>query len=187
MRRKELWRKAEETAQEKGVKQYKYLYRRMLDENIIRKAYKKLRKGKTKRKEIQQIDADLDNEVAGRSGGTPGAGIQTEKTNPETYKRKGEAPEDFYAKDTRAMATPHNRPYFGADYNGHGLPIFLRQLPEAGRPLRKEAAFKNYTGRKEYPELCKDRHPPFLRQHTPGHSYAGASHKNKRRAFSLHS
>ena len=58
MRRKELWRKAEETAQEKGVKQYKYLYRRMLDENIIRKAYKKLRKGKTKRKEIQQIDAD---------------------------------------------------------------------------------------------------------------------------------
>ena len=55
MRRKELWRKAEETAQEKGVKQYKYLYRRMLDENIIRKAYKKLRKGKTKRKEIQQI------------------------------------------------------------------------------------------------------------------------------------
>ena len=64
MRRKELWRKAEETAQEKGVKQYKYLYRRMLDENIIRKAYKKLRKGKTKRKEIQQIDADLDNEVA---------------------------------------------------------------------------------------------------------------------------
>lgn len=64
MRRKELWRKVEEPAQEKGVKQYKYLYRRMLDENIIRKAYKKLRKGKTKRKEIQQIDADLDNEVA---------------------------------------------------------------------------------------------------------------------------
>ncbi len=36
----------------------------MLDENIIRKAYKKLRKGKTKRAEIQKIDADLDNEVA---------------------------------------------------------------------------------------------------------------------------
>lgn len=65
MRRKELWRKVEktETTPEKGAKQYKYLYRRMLDENIIRKAYKKLRKGKTKRKEIQQIDADLDNEV----------------------------------------------------------------------------------------------------------------------------
>lgn len=64
MRRKELWQKANEATQKKGVKQYKYLYRRMLDENIIRKAYKKLRKGKTKRAEIQKIDADLDNEVA---------------------------------------------------------------------------------------------------------------------------
>lgn len=64
MRRKKLWQKANEATQKKGVKQYKYLYRRMLDENIIRKAYKKLRKGKTKRAEIQKIDADLDNEVA---------------------------------------------------------------------------------------------------------------------------
>ena len=63
MRKKELWQKVEKAATERGVKQYKYLYRRMLDENIIRKAYKKLRKGKTKRIEIQKIDADLDNEV----------------------------------------------------------------------------------------------------------------------------
>lgn len=46
------------------MKEYKYLYQRMLDEDIIRKAYKKLRKGKTKRREIQQIDANLDAEVA---------------------------------------------------------------------------------------------------------------------------
>lgn len=45
------------------MKEYKYLYRQMLDENIIRKAYKKLRKGKTKRKEIQYIDGHLDEEV----------------------------------------------------------------------------------------------------------------------------
>lgn len=45
------------------MKEYKYLYSRMLDEAVIRKAYKKLRKGKTKRKEIQQIDANLDAEV----------------------------------------------------------------------------------------------------------------------------
>jgi retron-type reverse transcriptase len=45
-------------------KEYKYLYQKMLDENIIRKAYKKLRKGKTKRKEIIAIDANLDIEVA---------------------------------------------------------------------------------------------------------------------------
>lgn len=49
---------------ELSSKQYKYLYRMMLDENIIRKAYKKLRKGKTKRNEIIYIDEHLDIEVA---------------------------------------------------------------------------------------------------------------------------
>lgn len=48
---------------ELGHKEYKYLYQKMLKEEIIRKAYKKLRKGKTKRKEIQFIDAHLDDEV----------------------------------------------------------------------------------------------------------------------------
>lgn len=48
---------------EHGHKEYKYLYQQMLKDDVIRKAYKKLRKGKTKRKEIQYIDAHLDNEV----------------------------------------------------------------------------------------------------------------------------
>lgn len=61
MRRKELWHPKEDAAQ--GTKQYKYLYRLMLLEENIRKAYKKLRKGKTKRREIQMIDANLDAEV----------------------------------------------------------------------------------------------------------------------------
>lgn len=61
MRRKELWQPVENATQ--GAKQYKYLYRLMLLEENIRKAYKRLRKGKTKRKEIQKIDADLDAEV----------------------------------------------------------------------------------------------------------------------------
>ncbi len=63
MRKKELWQKLE-AEQITGHKQYKYLYQKMLDEGIVRKAYKKLRKGKTKRKEIQYIDAHLDEEVA---------------------------------------------------------------------------------------------------------------------------
>lgn len=33
--------------------QYKYLYRKMLGEETIRKAWKELRKGKTKRKSVQ--------------------------------------------------------------------------------------------------------------------------------------
>ena len=61
MRRKELWHPKEDAVQ--GTKQYKYLYRLMLLEENIRKAYKRLRKGKTKRKEIQQIDEHLDEEV----------------------------------------------------------------------------------------------------------------------------
>lgn len=64
MRKKNLWQKVDTATETTGAKQYKYLYRRMLEEEVIRKAYKKLRKGKTKRKEIQKIDADLDNEVA---------------------------------------------------------------------------------------------------------------------------
>ena len=81
---------------------------------------------------------------------------KVEKAQAENHKGKGQNPEDIYAGDTRAMAAPYNRPYFGADYNSHGLPIFLRQLPEAGRTLRQETAFKNYPGRKEYPEFCED-------------------------------
>jgi len=62
MRRKELWQRV--ITASGGGKQYKYLYQKMLDENNVRLAYKKLRKGKTKRKEIQYIDAHLDDEVA---------------------------------------------------------------------------------------------------------------------------
>ena len=67
MRRKDLWQQLQAintATPETNGKQYKYLYRRMLDEDVIRKAYKKLRKGKTKRKEIIAIEADFDNEVA---------------------------------------------------------------------------------------------------------------------------
>ena len=57
MRRKELWRKVEktETTPEKGAKQYKYLYRRMLDENIIRKAYKSCGKAKRSEKRYNRL------------------------------------------------------------------------------------------------------------------------------------
>lgn len=51
------------SAGEPGHKEYKYLYQQMLKEETIRKAYKKLRKGKTKRKEIIYIDGHLDEEV----------------------------------------------------------------------------------------------------------------------------
>lgn len=37
-----------------GHKEYKYLYREMLKDEIIRKAYKKLRKGKTKRNTVHR-------------------------------------------------------------------------------------------------------------------------------------
>lgn len=64
MRKKEAEEAIQSCGCQKGMKQYKYLYRKMLDEQTVRKAYKKLRKGKTKRKEIQFIDAHLDEEVA---------------------------------------------------------------------------------------------------------------------------
>ena len=45
------------------MKEYKYLYRKMLIKDNIREAYRRLRKGKTKRKEIKYIDEHLDEEV----------------------------------------------------------------------------------------------------------------------------
>ena len=80
----------------------------MLKDDVIRKAYKKLRKGKTKRKEIQYIDAHLDNEVqkmydmilntAGGSGRpTPGTGIQAKEKNPEDHLRTWEKTKNLYA------------------------------------------------------------------------------------------
>ncbi len=62
MRKREAERYYDSSLQQ-DVKKYKYLYRRMLDMEVIKKAYKKLRKGKTQRKEIQFIDAHLDEEV----------------------------------------------------------------------------------------------------------------------------
>lgn len=92
MRRKELWQKI--ATRDCGVKQYKYLYRRMLDDEVIRKAYKKLRKGKTKRIEILMIDADLDAEVEGMKRmieNTKPPGVQVE--NPElAFKPKRHKP-----------------------------------------------------------------------------------------------
>lgn len=64
MQKKEAEEAIQSCGCQKGMKQYKYLYRKMLDEQTVRKAYKKLRKGKTKRKEIQFIDTHLDEEVA---------------------------------------------------------------------------------------------------------------------------
>ncbi len=92
MRRKELWQKI--ATRDCGVKQYKYLYRRMLDDEVIRKAYKKLRKGKTKRIEILMIDANLDAEVEGMKRmieNTKPPGVQVE--NPElAFKPKKHKP-----------------------------------------------------------------------------------------------
>lgn len=45
------------------MKTYKYLYSEMLKDEIIRKAYKKLHKGKSKRKEVIYIDEHLDQEI----------------------------------------------------------------------------------------------------------------------------
>ena len=66
----------------------------MLEDRVIRKAYKKLRKGKTRRKEIQQIDANLDAEVAGMKRmieNTKPPGVEVD--NPElAYKPKKRKP-----------------------------------------------------------------------------------------------
>lgn len=51
------------SAVERHKRQYKYLYQKMLDKNIILRAYYNLKRGKTKRKEIKYIDVHLEEEV----------------------------------------------------------------------------------------------------------------------------
>ena len=45
------------------MKEYKYLFQKLLKEETIRAAYKKMRLGKTRRAEIVAIDANLNEEV----------------------------------------------------------------------------------------------------------------------------
>lgn len=58
MRDKTLYESAE-----MKKRQYKYLYAKMLDKNLIIKAWKNLRKGKTKRKAVKRIERNFDEEV----------------------------------------------------------------------------------------------------------------------------
>lgn len=58
MYRKELTRLCH-----RAYRQYKYLYRKMIQEETIRKAWRNLRKGKTKRKAVIAIEKNLDAEV----------------------------------------------------------------------------------------------------------------------------
>ena len=45
------------------IRQYKYLYRKLLEEKTIRNAWRNLRKGKTKRTAVKKVEANFDNEV----------------------------------------------------------------------------------------------------------------------------
>lgn len=58
MRYKTLYESAE-----MKKRQYKYLYAKMLDKNLIIKAWKNLRNGKTKRKAVKRIERNFDEEV----------------------------------------------------------------------------------------------------------------------------
>ena len=69
---------------QEGHKEYKYLYHKMLDKDIIFRAYKKLRKGKTKRKEIEYIDAHY-KEEAKKIRDIPGDGYTLDDGNNGEY------------------------------------------------------------------------------------------------------
>lgn len=76
-----------------GHKEYKYLYQRMLQSKTIRAAYKKLRKKKTKRKEIQYIDAHYEEEEQKMRSmilntKPPGAGVEHPELAYRPKKRK---------------------------------------------------------------------------------------------------
>ena len=109
-------------------KQYKYLWKKCQDEKIIRQAWKNLRRNKTKRKGVIEIDKNLDEEVkkmkqliADTAEENPGAGYNPPKV------RKTKIVHEKGKKRTAHLADIHEQWYF------HILvevmqPIILRRL-----------------------------------------------------------
>ena len=134
---------------EHGHKEYKYLYQQMLKDDVIRKAYKKLRKGKTKRKEIQYIDAHLDDEVQKMYDmilSTKPEGVDV--PHPElAYKPKKRTPKiifehgkrrKIYMPEIHEQWLHHIIVLVLANHHSHSLSILLRFVPKAWSTLRKE-------------------------------------------------
>ncbi|MDD3137681.1 MAG: RNA-directed DNA polymerase [Lachnospiraceae bacterium] len=83
------------------MKTYKYLYSQMLDKEIIERAFRKLRKGKTKRKEVIYIDNNLADEIdkmylmiintkpEGVAVSDPDAGFKPKRKKPKKIKEHG--------------------------------------------------------------------------------------------------
>lgn len=82
---------------------YKYLHRKCCDRDVIIAAWMKLRKGKTKRKEVVKIEADFDHYVdkmqrmiqETRPGGDPALQFWPEKHKPRTVFEHGKEREIF--------------------------------------------------------------------------------------------
>ena len=109
-------------------KQYKYLWKKCQDEKIIRQAWKNLRRNKTKRKGVMEIDKNLNEEVkkmqkliAETVAENPAGGYNPPKT------RKTKIVHEKGKKRTAHLADIHEQWYF------HILvevmqPIILRRL-----------------------------------------------------------
>ena len=109
-------------------KQYKYLWKKCQDEKIIRQAWKNLRRNKTKRKSVMEIDKNLNEEVkkmqkliAETVAENPAGGYNPPKT------RKTKIVHEKGKKRTAHLADIHEQWYF------HILvevmqPIILRRL-----------------------------------------------------------
>lgn len=99
-------------------RRYKYLYAKMLDENTIRKAWKNLRKGKTKRRAVQNIEAHFEAEVKAmqeRIRNTKPEGYEVERQElayepPKT--RRTKIVHEFGKKRTAHLAEIREQWYF---------------------------------------------------------------------------
>ena len=111
---------------------YKYLHRRCCDREVIVKAWMKLRKGKTQRKEVIKIEADFEYYVdkmqrmimETRPGGDPELQFWPEKTQTSDRVRAWQGAGDLLPDDLGAVGSPYCDP--GAQPDSHAIRVSIQ-------------------------------------------------------------
>ena len=151
----------------KKKKSYRYLYTLACQKGVILRAFKRMKRGKSDRKDIQMVEEDLDGWVekiqkiiqntkpAGWKVENPELEFKPPKHNPVIIKEAGKT-RVIYVDTARYCANS------GADYSREQLPSQLFVFSQAWITSGNESDEKMDSVWERYPEFCTVRYPTFL-------------------------
>lgn len=162
---------------------YKYLHRKCCERGVIVAAWKKLRKGKTTRREVIKIEADFDYYVDKmqtmirntRPGGDPDLQFWPEKHKARTVFEHGKEREIFCPTIWEQWVHHIVIQVLPPDRHTVRLQVQLRIHAEARRSIWQ--APHGAADREGLPVFCKVGHPALFQECPPGHRgrYAGGA------------